>query len=259
MSQAAADDVFRSAAAGRGPLVLEAQELSKDFRIGRGPHGAVLSAVRSVSLQLYRSAVVALVGESGSGKSTVAKLLAGQEVPTAGRILLDGENVAPANGRAFRRYKRDVQLLFQDPVRIPQPGAQGALSARAGRAAPSARAPGCRCRGRAGEAARRGPPHARRALPRALPARAVGRPAPARRDRSGARGQATRAARRRAGVDARRLDPPRGPGRHRPAAEAPSADRPLHHPRHRLGALFRRRDARHVCGRDRRARALRRS
>jgi len=75
----------------------------------------VLSAVRSVSLQLYRSAVVALVGESGSGKSTVAKLLAGQEVPTAGRILLDGESVVPADRREFRRYKRDVQLLFQDP------------------------------------------------------------------------------------------------------------------------------------------------
>ncbi len=115
MSQATADDSYRSAAAGLGPLVLEAQELSKDFRIGRGPHGSVLSAVRNVSLQLYRSAIVALVGESGSGKSTVAKLLAGQEVPTAGRVLLDGQTVAPSSGRAFRRYKRDVQLLFQDP------------------------------------------------------------------------------------------------------------------------------------------------
>ena len=115
MSQATAEGGFCPAASSLGPLVLEAQELSKDFRIGHGLRGSVLSAVRGVSLQLHRSAVVALVGESGSGKSTVAKLLAGQEAPTSGRILLDGRSVAPSAGRAFRRYKRDVQLLFQDP------------------------------------------------------------------------------------------------------------------------------------------------
>jgi peptide/nickel transport system ATP-binding protein len=115
VSQTTFENGFRPAASSLGPLVLEAQELSKDFRIGYGPHGSVLSAVRGVSLQLYRSAVVALVGESGSGKSTVARLLAGQEAPTSGRILLDGRIVAPSGGRAFRRYKRDVQLLFQDP------------------------------------------------------------------------------------------------------------------------------------------------
>ena len=116
----------------------------------RGPHGAVLSAVRDVSLQLYRSAVVALVGESGSGKSTVAKLLAGQERPT--------ERPDPARRAdrrairrrgAFRRYKRDVQMLFQDPFASLNPRAQGALSARAGRAAAPARARACRRRGRA--------------------------------------------------------------------------------------------------------------
>jgi peptide/nickel transport system ATP-binding protein len=106
---------FSSAASALGPLVLEAQELSKDFRIGRGRHGTVLSAVRAVSVGLHRSAVVALVGESGSGKSTVAKLLAGQEAPTSGRILLDGESVTPSSRRSFRRYKSDVQMVFQDP------------------------------------------------------------------------------------------------------------------------------------------------
>ena len=106
---------FASAASGVGPLVLEARELSKDFRIGSGRTGAILSAVRAVSLQLHRSAVVALVGESGSGKSTVAKLLAGQESPTAGEILLDGEPVTPSRHRSFRKYKSEVQMVFQDP------------------------------------------------------------------------------------------------------------------------------------------------
>ena len=104
-----------SAASALGPLVLEARGLSKQFRIQAGAGGTLLSAVRGVSLELYRSAVVALVGESGSGKSTVAKLLAGQEVPSGGEILLDGQSVTPSSRREFRRYKRHVQLLFQDP------------------------------------------------------------------------------------------------------------------------------------------------
>ncbi len=101
-----------SVAAARGPLALSATGLGKDFRLGRGH---VLHAVRNVSLGLYRGAVVALVGESGSGKSTVARLLAGQEQPTAGTIGLDGKPVHLSGQRAFRRYKSEVQLVFQDP------------------------------------------------------------------------------------------------------------------------------------------------
>jgi len=55
------------------------------------------------------------VGESGSGKSTVAKLLAGQEQPTAGTITLDDQPVHVRSRRAFRQYKSEVQLVFQDP------------------------------------------------------------------------------------------------------------------------------------------------
>jgi peptide/nickel transport system ATP-binding protein len=101
-----------SPAAGRGPLAMEAVSLCKDFRLQRGE---VLSAVRDVSFNLYRGAVVGLVGESGSGKSTVAKLLAGQEKLTSGDVRLDGKSVALTDRRAFRRYKSQVQLVFQDP------------------------------------------------------------------------------------------------------------------------------------------------
>ena len=95
--------------------MLEADALSKDFRLSRGPHGEVLSAASSVSFGLYRSAVTALVGESGSGKSTVARMLAGQERPTAGEILLDGNEVQPYRHSQFRPYKGSVQMIFQDP------------------------------------------------------------------------------------------------------------------------------------------------
>ena len=104
--------VVRSVAATRGPLALEAVGLSKDFRLGRGQ---VLHAVKNVSLGLYKGAVVALVGESGSGKSTVARMLAGQERPTSGSVNLDGQQVDLRSRRAFRRYKSEVQYVFQDP------------------------------------------------------------------------------------------------------------------------------------------------
>jgi peptide/nickel transport system ATP-binding protein len=102
-------------AADRGPLVLEARSLSRDFVTARGRHGESLSAVHDVSFGLYRSAVVALVGESGSGKSTVARLLAGQDRPTRGTITLDGHAVTPWRRRHFAAYKSEVQMIFQDP------------------------------------------------------------------------------------------------------------------------------------------------
>jgi peptide/nickel transport system ATP-binding protein len=100
------------APAGAGPLAMEASELTKDFRLGRGK---TLHAVRQVSLRLFRGTVIALVGESGSGKSTVARLLAGQEHPTSGQIDLDGRPVDLSGRKAFREHKKEVQLVFQDP------------------------------------------------------------------------------------------------------------------------------------------------
>ncbi len=106
------EDGVASVTAERGPPAMEAVELSKDFRLGRGQ---TLHAVRAVSFRLYRGAEVALVGESGSGKSTVAKLLAGHERPTSGSIRLDGRPVDLSGRRAFRHHKSEVQLVFQDP------------------------------------------------------------------------------------------------------------------------------------------------
>jgi peptide/nickel transport system ATP-binding protein len=101
--------------AATGPVVLEAVELDKQFRMGRGRKATVVSAVKKVSLELRRGRVVALVGESGSGKTTVARLLAGQERRSGGQILLGSRPIEPAARRGFRAYKSDVQMVFQDP------------------------------------------------------------------------------------------------------------------------------------------------
>jgi peptide/nickel transport system ATP-binding protein len=98
--------------ASQGAVALEAVDLTRHYRLGRG---AVVEAVRGVSLQLRRGTITALVGESGSGKTTVARMLAGQEPRSGGQILLDGKAIEPAARRGFRAYKGAVQMVFQDP------------------------------------------------------------------------------------------------------------------------------------------------
>jgi peptide/nickel transport system ATP-binding protein len=99
----------------RGAPVLEAAGLVKDYRLRRHGTEEKVAAVQDVSFGLYQGEVLALVGESGSGKSTIAKLLAGQETPTGGSVLLDGAEIRPWRRREFRAHKSVVQLVFQDP------------------------------------------------------------------------------------------------------------------------------------------------
>lgn len=99
-----------------GELVLEAKDLVKDFRGRRsGMSRERFRAVDHVSLELRTGQVTALVGQSGSGKSTVGRLLAQLLPLTEGHILLRGEPVAGARGRAFREYTAEVQMTLQDP------------------------------------------------------------------------------------------------------------------------------------------------
>ena len=98
--------------------VLEARSLSRSFSVGTSFWGtrATLRAVDDVNLALRRGEVSALVGESGSGKSTVARLLGQLYEPTGGSILLDSEDVTRIrNRRQLRRYRSQVQMIFQDP------------------------------------------------------------------------------------------------------------------------------------------------
>ncbi|PFG41929.1 peptide/nickel transport system ATP-binding protein [Isoptericola jiangsuensis] len=96
------------------PPVLRTVGLTKHFPV-RGSRGAVVHAVDGVDLELRRGEVVALVGESGSGKSTVARLVAQLLPRTGGTLELHGQDATATRRRAFRRYVRQVQMIFQDP------------------------------------------------------------------------------------------------------------------------------------------------
>jgi peptide/nickel transport system ATP-binding protein len=91
--------------------VLDVRGLTVDFS-SRGR--AKFRAVDNVSFSLVEGETLALVGESGSGKSTVVRALGQLLKPTGGEILLDGKPVA-RRGRRLRDYRRQVQLVFQDP------------------------------------------------------------------------------------------------------------------------------------------------
>jgi oligopeptide/dipeptide ABC transporter ATP-binding protein len=97
--------------------VLSAERLCRYFPVG-GARGPLLHAVDDVDLAIAPGESVGLVGESGCGKSTLARLLARLIDPTAGRLLIDGQDVAgvPARRFACHPLRAAVQMVFQDPT-----------------------------------------------------------------------------------------------------------------------------------------------
>lgn len=93
---------------------LELEHLTKEFAVGRG--GAKVTAVNDMTLQIARGEVLGLVGESGSGKSTIARLVTRLYDPTSGHMKMDGQEVPHRlSGSALRKFRRNVQMIFQDP------------------------------------------------------------------------------------------------------------------------------------------------
>jgi oligopeptide/dipeptide ABC transporter ATP-binding protein len=75
-----------------------------------------VKAVSGVSFAVGRGETFGLVGESGCGKTTLGKLVIGLEKPDSGTITLAGTDIASLRGRSLRRFRRDLQMMFQDPV-----------------------------------------------------------------------------------------------------------------------------------------------
>jgi oligopeptide transport system ATP-binding protein len=101
------------------PPLLAVDTLCKEFPLAAGAwqgHGVVLRAVHQVSFHINHGETLALVGESGCGKSTVGRLVLRLLDPTAGRIELEGADIAHARGRSLRELRRRMQIVFQDPL-----------------------------------------------------------------------------------------------------------------------------------------------
>lgn len=75
-----------------------------------------LRAVSGVSLEIERGTVTALVGESGSGKSTLGRASIALERPVSGTVEIDGTNLFALGRDDLRRFRRRMQIVFQDPL-----------------------------------------------------------------------------------------------------------------------------------------------
>ncbi len=114
-SEPASDD---PAGPGDGPDRLRVEHLDVSYyRGGGGLWGrrSEFKAVADVNLVLRNGETLALVGESGSGKSTTARAIMGLLKPTAGRVLLDGRDIATFSRKQLRPIRRSIQMVFQDP------------------------------------------------------------------------------------------------------------------------------------------------
>ncbi len=103
---------------GGGPLV-QVRALVKHFPITRGiiiqrKVGAV-RAVDGVDFEVRRGETLGLVGETGCGKSTTARLITRLLEATAGEVDFDGQDVTHVKGPRLKAFRREVQMIFQDP------------------------------------------------------------------------------------------------------------------------------------------------
>jgi putative ABC transport system ATP-binding protein len=90
--------------------VLETHNLVKDFVLG----GETVHAVNGVSLSIQRGEFVAIMGTSGSGKSTFMNMIGCLDVPSSGRLLVDGIDVATLDGDALAEIRnRKIGFVFQ--------------------------------------------------------------------------------------------------------------------------------------------------
>ncbi len=103
-----------------GDVILKVSNLAKHFPVTRGAifrrEVGRLRAVDGVSFEIREGETLGLVGESGCGKSTLAKCVVRLLEPTSGSIIFQGQDISKLKGRALREMRRNLMMIFQDPI-----------------------------------------------------------------------------------------------------------------------------------------------
>ena len=97
--------------------ILKVEGLKTYFPVGGGLFGKkqVVKAVNDVSFEVMEHETFGLVGESGCGKSTLGRTLVKIYEPTEGKIEFMGKDITKLNGSEMQDFRRNVQMIFQDP------------------------------------------------------------------------------------------------------------------------------------------------
>ena len=102
-----------------GETLVDVQDLQVYFPVSAGiifqRKVADVKAVDGVSFTVKRGETLGLVGESGCGKSTTGKAVLQLNRATAGNVLFEGTDLTKIKGRELRRFRRKMQMIFQDP------------------------------------------------------------------------------------------------------------------------------------------------
>lgn len=101
-----------------GAPILTVDRLKKHYPVRGGVLGGRIGAVRAVdgvSFSVERGKTFGLVGESGCGKSTLGRAVMRLEDPTDGQVLFEGRDLARASRDELFRFRREIQMIFQDP------------------------------------------------------------------------------------------------------------------------------------------------
>ena len=98
-------------------MLLQVKNISKHFTVKKGFGGGkrVVRAVDRVSLDIEKGDSLSLVGESGCGKTTLARLIMRLMNPSSGQIIFNGEDITTLKQKHLSAFRRNVQMVFQDP------------------------------------------------------------------------------------------------------------------------------------------------
>ncbi|HEY1919826.1 MAG TPA: ABC transporter ATP-binding protein [Streptosporangiaceae bacterium] len=102
------------------PVLVRAERVVREFPAPGGSR-RVVRALDGVSIAVTQGQALGIVGESGSGKTTLARMLVGLDHPTSGQVSYEGSELSTLRGASRRRWRRDVQYIFQDPYSALDP------------------------------------------------------------------------------------------------------------------------------------------